>query len=74
MLDDYINYGSDGKLTFTGANNQIFTANELDITYYIGPNNVAYFTINDITNSNTMSYIHKLQTHYTNLIAPQQGE
>lgn len=74
MLDDYINYDSEGLLTFNSADNEVFTSNELDITYYIGANNVAYFTINDITNSNTMSYIHKLQTHYTNLIEPQQGE
>lgn len=52
-----------GEVGLNINTNKIYTSNELEITYYV-KDGKHYFTINDMTNNNTMSYIHKLKDVY----------
>lgn len=67
LLKNMFIYPTDPEETIhidESVSNRIFTSNELEITYYVGENNVAHYTINDLDNSNFMTYIHKIKEYY----------
>jgi hypothetical protein len=51
------------KLSTNIDNTKIFVSNELQISYYVNDNKY-YLTINDMTNNDNMTYIHKLKNMY----------
>lgn len=51
------------KISTNIDNTKIFVSNELQISYYVSDNKY-YLTINDMTNNDNMTYIHKLKNMY----------